>query len=492
MCTNRPMEFDHHPSFMTQEGKTTMKKKLNLKHFSLLMVTTVLVLAQLACSLFSSSTSPTATTAPGKTQESAATATSPQNQAQTPVVVATSTTRPTSLSATATPASDQLTILSQGFGQNAQEVGYGFLVKNSDPTYAYEYTEYKIAAYNAAGTVVETSSGYISLILPGQTLGIASSLYLSEGVTVSEIKFSLVPGTPVDAGNSLPFTASQAVYYPNDYYPEAMGLITNPYSQDITDLTVYALVYNSAGEIIGGGSTYLYFILANRSTGVDVYVTSAGTVAYVELYPAMTSLTDLTPTDTIPVDAQEPTLEKQGYGQNGTEVGYGLLIKNPNSTYAIEDSQYHITLFAADGTILATEEWYADLLLPNQTLGIGGDIYLNDATNVASIDVQFKSGKFIATTITQAFTSKNVAFLPDLYYPKITGEIVNPFAKDLSSLEVAAIAFDAAGNIIGGGYTYIDFAPAESSIAVEAYVTTSGTPATVNLYASVSALADIS
>ena len=64
-------------------------------------------------------------------------------------------------------------------------------------------------------------------------------------------------------------------------------MITSPYSRKLESLRVSAVLYNEAGEIIGGGLTYLNFVLANGTTGVKILTTARPDVevASVELYP---------------------------------------------------------------------------------------------------------------------------------------------------------------------------------------------------------------
>jgi len=56
---------------------------------------------------------------------------------------------------------------------------------------------------------------------------------------------------------------------------------------------------------------------------------------------------------------------------------------------------------------------------------------------------------------------------------------------------VDAIAYNDAGDIIGSGYTYLNFIPANSKAAVSVYMTVAETPTTVELFAAPSALTDI-
>jgi len=52
-------------------------------------------------------------------------------------------------------------------------------------------------------------------------------------------------------------------------------------------------------------------------------------------------------------------------------------------------------------------------------------------------------------------------------------------------------ATGAANQIIGGGFTFLDFVPAAGSVAASVPMTTNGEPARVELYAALSALSQV-
>jgi hypothetical protein len=384
-----------------------------------------------------------------------------------------------------------LELISQGFGQNGQEVGYGYVINNPNPDLAFDGSQYQIAVYNAEGTVIETDSGYINFILPGQQVGIGGTIYLDEGLTAAKVEIQINEGDAVASDLSGTFTSEKVTYAPTEYYSTARGVITNPYDQEVTNLQVSAIVYDEAGEIIGGGNTYLNFILANSSTGVIIPVTSNGNVSRVEIFPILTNFYDLDTSYQLPEGASNLVLTKQGYGQANTSMGIGMILENPNQGYAIENSMYHVTSYSEDGSVLAVSDGYVNLLLPTQTLGVADAQFLDEDVIVSRVDVQIKTGDFTESNEIPAFTSENVAFLPDQYSPQVTGEIVNPYSKEISNVRVDAVAYNDAGDIIGSGMTYLDFIPANAKAAVSVYVTVVGTPAKVELYAAVSALSDL-
>jgi hypothetical protein len=399
-------------------------------------------------------------------------------------------TLPPSPTATPVPEAEAIQVVAQGFSQDERDLGFGFLVENPNAGLAFENSQYQIAAYDDADTVLETDSGYIELILPGQTLGVAGTMWLDEGVMVSKLEVQLLEGDSTPTEPIPTFEVESSTYYAGEYSAAATGIINSPYSIPLQDIRVSAIAYDSGGEIIGGGFTYLNFILANGSTGVEVSVTTSGDVATVELYPTVTGLTFLWEETELPEGASAIALAKQGFGQDDQEIGFGMLVENPNGNFAIEDSQYHITAFAEDGHVLATEEGYVEIILPNQILGIAGTIYLIEDADVARVDAQILAGDFVESDPLPYFSAENVTYQPDEYIPQVTGQIVSPYSKDITDVRVSAILYNEAGEIIGGGFTYLDFAPANGKAAVEVSVTSSSIPATTELYATVSGLSE--
>ena len=461
-----------------------MNKSKSARIFIPVLALAVVMLASLACG----------DTTTGELQEAAEqpTATTPATE---PTSVATSEaepapTLPPEPTATPIPQLEAVRVVAQGFGQDDQDLGFAFLVENPNAGFAIENSQYQVAIYDEAGTVIETDSGYIELILPNQTLGVASTMWLDEGVTASKIEVQLLEGNTVATEPIPTFEVESNAYYAGEYSTDATGIISSPYNRDLTDIRVSAVVYNEAGEIVGGGFTYLNFILANGSTGVEVSVSSSGDVTTVELYPAISGLTFLGEEEDLPEGASDIAIVKQGFGQDDQEAGFGMLIENPNGGFAVENSQYHVTAFAEDGHVLVTDEGYVEVLLPNQTLGVGGDLWLGEGMEIAHVEIQVKAGSFVESEQIPYFTAENITYQADEYFPQVTGQIISPYTKDITDLRVSAIAYDEAGEIIGGGFTYLDFVPANGKAAVEVSITSTGIPATTELYAVVSGLSD--
>lgn len=397
---------------------------------------------------------------------------------------------PTLPPAAPTPEPEPIVLVNQGFGQDEREVGFAFVVENPNGGLAFEDSRYQLAVLDEAGVIVETDSGYIALLLPGQSLGVGGTMYVGEGVTVSSIEVQLNAGDAVATEPIPAFSVESVAYYPSEYFSKATGVLTNPYDRDISDLRVSAVALDGAGRIVGGGFTFLNFVLANSSTGVEVSLTSAGEIAEVELHPVISGLSMLSRDHELPSGATSIVLVKYGYGQDDQQAGFGFLVQNPNDGFSVENSQYHLTAYAADGTVLETDEGYLNVVLPGETLGMGGDIYLDEGAMIDHVTVQLIPGEYVQSEPIPPFASENISYQPDDYFPTVTGFITSPYSTDITDIRVSAIAYNEAGDIIGGGFTYLDFVPANSKAAAEVSVTTAGIPATVELYGTVSALSD--
>jgi hypothetical protein len=198
----------------------------------------------------------------------------------------------------------------------------------------------------------------------------------------------------------------------------------------------------------------------------------------------------------IPTDTPAPTataialLLDRGFGQSGAEVGYAFRLRNPDPARALTDSNYQVAAYDAGGHALKTDAGYVHRILPGEVMGIGGTLFVPDKTTVARVDVQILPGTLAPVGQAKAFTTSGVTYRADPYRPTVTGLVANPTSKAVQNLFVSAVPYDAAGRIIGGGWTFLDFVPANDKSAVEVSVISSSEPARVELYATTSSLSD--
>lgn len=390
---------------------------------------------------------------------------------------------------------EPVVVTSYGFGQAEAggSVGFGFMVENPNDLAILE-SEYEISAFDENDVLVGTYESHLIDLLPGQSLGVGGNFSVDGDVTVSKIEVQLTSGYP-EADVTLPtFTVESVTFYPGERWSAATGVIKNPNDTNFPDILIYAIALDEAGNIVGGGvDDATPFVLANGSTGTETRVYSAGDVASVELYPVVSSWSSTV--EELPGDASEIQLVKYGFGQTDQRAGFGMLLENPNSNYALQYVKYRVIAYAADGAVLSvTGTKEIPWLFPEQTLGIGDDLFLaseGGEMDIDHIEVQVLAGEYVETGVIPFLTTEKVSyrtgdeFEPYLWFAR--GLVVNPYDTSVSDFTVYAIAYDADGEIIGGGYDYPfdKELPANGSLEYVVGIDASGNLYRVELYATV-------
>jgi hypothetical protein len=182
-------------------------------------------------------------------------------------------------------------------------------------------------------------------------------------------------------------------------------------------------------------------------------------------------------------------LDKQGFVQDETTVASVFLVENPNPTAAIESSEYQVIVYDAADAVLATDSGYINLVLPEDTQAVVSEVYLEEGQKASKVEIQIHSGTASPTDLEEIpFSYDKIEFFPDEFSPTVTGILKNGLGQTVSDLTITATALDAEGNFIGGGYTYLDFLPADGQSPVEVSMTVAGQPDQVVLYAALSSM----
>jgi hypothetical protein len=115
-----------------------------------------------------------------------------------------------------------------------------------------------VTFYDADGNIATVGSIFVDMILPGETLGISPWISIvPEETSGRDLDILFLPGE-TDPGYELssnPFRVNSATVT-GDFNNYVRVNFTNTYSKQVSELDVYVLVYNAAGEIIGGGSAW--------------------------------------------------------------------------------------------------------------------------------------------------------------------------------------------------------------------------------------------
>lgn len=179
-----------------------------------------------------------------------------------------------------------LNIVAQGYGQNDRSVGYAFIVENADTKAAVDFSQYLVAAYDAAGHVLRMDHNYITVVFPGQRLGVAGEIFLPQNIRVVDVQFDVSPGHARPFAGSSPLSTEDVFFQGNPLSGGSVtGVVKSVFPRDLRNITVSAIAYDARGVIIGGGQSVVDRVPANGQAPAEVTVTLNGPPARVELFP---------------------------------------------------------------------------------------------------------------------------------------------------------------------------------------------------------------
>jgi hypothetical protein len=192
-----------------------------------------------------------------------------------------------------------------------------------------------------------------------------------------------------------------------------------------------------------------------------------------------------------PEPEQEPDIESEAaaaqadievvdYGFSTFETSYddsrraswAVELSNPNSDSHIAESiDVTVTLLDASGSVLNSDSHSIAVLLPGQTAAVAGSTY-EDVGDVAEMRVQARprgwaeeEGPF------GGFTTSDVNARADEYGGwTVTGQVESTFTEDFEDVYAVAVLKNAAGDIVGGDFTFLDFVPADGDTSFQVSV----------------------
>ena len=374
--------------------------------------------------------------------------------------------------------------------QNDQSLAVVFFVENPNLGHAIEEARYQVDVYDASGTMIESDWGYISLVMPGQKLGMVAELYLEENQTADRVEVTVSEGdaNPLEFEGEL-FSVEQPMFIADDWYPRVTGVIKNGLDRDITDLRVTAIAYNEAGDVVGGGYTYVNFLPASGQTGVEISCPVIEKPVKVEIYPTLSSFSAFEEDDS---SIAKLALVKQGYVLEESYLSVAFLVKNTNQEMAIDSSQYQVVVYDDAGGVLATDEGYIEVVFPNEFAAGFSQISIPEGKKLGEVVVQLNAGETIIGDLEKTpFVIDQTHFWPGDYSSDFTAQITNPLDLTFTNLKTVMVAYDAEDNIIGGGYAYLDFIPAGGKAGVSMSAAVSAKPARLEFYPMLSSLSDV-
>lgn len=156
-------------------------------------------------------------------------------------------------------------------------------------------------------------------------------------------------------------------------------------------------------------------------------------------------------------------VRERGFTQDkeAESVSVGATIYNPNKYSAISvDAK--INVYNSAGKIVGNTLETIDVIPPEKEAVLGTDLSLaNESVKAKKIEIQVKPKSYEEPI--ESFAINNLKVSHSEIFTTATGEVVNPFYKDLNDVEVFVALEDSKGKIVGGGFTFIEYLPAKST-----------------------------
>ncbi len=356
--------------------------------------------------------------------------------------------------------------------QEDTTVFVSFFFENPNADILFEDVEYTVYLYDADGDEIDSDYSTVRWIFPSQIFGIVFNFYLADEdilVDAVTVDWEYDDASSPD-GFTYPFGSNEALFWENDDWPMVTGKIVNDDAETYTDIRTNVICYNTAGEIVGGGYTYVDFVPGTGYMGFSTYVDVIESVAFVEVFPTFTYSTVYYEGDDF---WSEISFLDDYFYEGEYDSIYGGAVIQSNVDYVLEDSIVYATFYDEDGNVTSTGDIYVDILLPGDTLGVAPWVLSPpDGSNTTQYDILVLPGDVVDDyELTENPFVVNSAELTGDYNDQVTVNFTNTYTKQVSEVDVYVLVYNAEGLIIGGGNDWTEEpVPAGGSAELEIWI----------------------
>jgi hypothetical protein len=350
----------------------------------------------------------------------------------------------------------------------------GFVLTNQTRTMILTGVEYNIKLLDSAGEEITSDYNSFPYLFPQQPLGIFFNTSLSEDdppVETIEITHSFEDS--IDAADfPNPLSVENIKLWEDNSWWIATGIVKNADTKLFTDIRTSILCYNQAGEIIGGGYTYVDFVPGQDQMGFRTYIDNYDTVASIEAFPMLSYITD-------EFEASEElggrlSIIDDNFYASSTDMLYGGVVIQSNMVDQIaQDAIMAVTFYDEEGYVTSYGYQNIDFLFPGDTLGIS--LYLAPqppgSESVTYIVNLFPGEIAEDYELAENIFEVSATELTGDYEDEVTVTFTNTYSMQVTDADIYVLLYDSNGTIIGGGNTYYDEPiPPGGSAEYEVYV----------------------
>jgi hypothetical protein len=159
-----------------------------------------------------------------------------------------------------------------------------------------------------------------------------------------------------------------------------------------------------------------------------------------------------------PVDTQAEVVQtKAGFSQDGESISYGVVLRNQSETQDAINVQVTVNVVGKDGTILASDSDYINVVPADTEYFHGGDTFVAGNDEADSVETIIAVERSEAASYTLPKVSSVRISMDEYLGLEVRGEVENTLDGPLSDFaRIGIVAFDDAGNVVGGTFTYLN------------------------------------
>jgi|1186.fasta_scaffold01376_2 hypothetical protein len=158
---------------------------------------------------------------------------------------------------------------------------------------------------------------------------------------------------------------------------------------------------------------------------------------------------------TTPPAAVMVAVEKSGFSVAGTELGYGVVLRDTSATRDAVGVTVTVNVVDAANRVLRTDTSHLSGIPAGSTYYFGGDVFLDAGSAPASLQVSVRTEGDQPKRLAGPQVAGLTATADAAGRVHLHGELTNTATQPMSSLtRISGVVFDTAGNVIGGGVTF--------------------------------------
>jgi hypothetical protein len=367
---------------------------------------------------------------------------------------------------------------------NAINYPYAILVENPHPESSIQSASFWVKAYDSLGKFLGEAGVTDYSVWSGDKIVISgeNTILIPKETTISEMKYSDIQviyreeEPSGSSGTNTDFSVDQVAFWPcSNEKVQAAALIQSHAQAPIIFPTFTAIAYDANGNIVGTGETTngSYYMVPGQTYPVAIPVNITGSVVSVDFYP---TLRDDSIQPGKPVKFSFPTVEDLGFSMHHGGAWYAAIVQNGNLLESTRKVGYLLVFYGADGVVASVVESWREFNFAEETWIIEGWAAIPCTPEIVSMSVLFvDSGEADPLPVDLAanpLSAQDAAFSLDSSgkgWDRVQVSVTNALNEAVLA-EIAVVAYDANGRIIGGHQPLSDglvTVPANGTISLD-------------------------